>query len=77
MPRLPRVKAVEVMRALEKRGYLLSRTRGSHYIYRHPESGRRVVVPYHGARIIPPGTVANILKQADVSVDEFVEMLRG
>lgn len=77
MPRLPRVRAAEVIKALEKKGYLLSRTRGSHHIYRHPESGRRVVVPYHGARTIPPGTVANILKQADISVDDFVETMRG
>ena len=77
MPRLPRVRAAEVIRALERRGFVLSRTRGSHYIFHHPEEGKRVTVPYHGTRVIPPGTVANILKQAEISVEKFVELLRG
>jgi predicted RNA binding protein YcfA (HicA-like mRNA interferase family) len=59
MPRLPRVSAPELVRALEKEGYVLSRSKGSHRIYHHPETGKRVTVPYHAGRTIPPGTVAN------------------
>ena len=77
MPRLPRVRAVEVIRALEREGFVLSRTRGSHHIFRHPETVKRVTVPYHATRVIPPGTVMNILKQAEISVGEFVELLKG
>ena len=77
MPRVPRVRAAEVIRALERAGFMLSRTRGSHYIFRHPEKGKRVTVPYHATRVIPPGTVVNILKQADIPVEEFMELLKG
>lgn len=77
MPRVPRVRAAEVIRALERAGFVLSRTRGSHYIFRDPEKGKRVTVPYHATRVIPPGTVVNILKQADIPVEEFMELLKG
>ena len=76
MPRLPRVRAVEVIRALERQGFKLSRTRGSHYIFRHPQTGKRVTVPYHPTRVIPPGTVANILRQAEIGTDEFIDWLK-
>ena len=76
MERLPRVRALEVIRVLERRGFVLSRSHGSHRIYRHEETGRRVVVPYHARRIIPPGTMLNILEQARLSREEFLELLR-
>lgn len=39
--------------------------------------GRRVSVLYHGSRVIPPGTVDNILRQAGISDEEFIELLKG
>ena len=62
-------------RALERAGFVLSRTRGAHRIYRHSETGRRVTVPYHRGRLIPPGTLENILKQAGITADELRELL--
>jgi predicted RNA binding protein YcfA (HicA-like mRNA interferase family) len=64
-----------VIRALERAGFVLSRTRGAHRIYRHSETGRRVTVPYHRGRLIPPGTLENILKEAGITVDELEELL--
>ena len=75
MPRLPRVTAEEIGRALERVGFAFVRQRGSHRIYRHPESQRRVVVPYHGSRVVPPGTLANVLRQANLDIERFVELL--
>ncbi|MGQ9627397.1 MAG: type II toxin-antitoxin system HicA family toxin [Anaerolineae bacterium] len=76
MPRLPRVSAREVERVLNKLGFMLTRTRGSHHIYYHPQSGRRVTVAHHGRRIIPPGTLLNILQQIGISQEKFKELLR-
>ncbi|MFQ6000588.1 MAG: type II toxin-antitoxin system HicA family toxin [Anaerolineae bacterium] len=75
MPRRPRVTGRKVAKVLEKAGFILSRTRGSHRIYRHPESGRRVTVPVHRGRIIPPGTLANILRQAGLDWEDFESLL--
>ena len=75
MPRLPRVSARELARALEKEGFVLSRSKGSHRIYRHPETGKRVTVPYHARRTIPPGTLANILREVGIDRDDLRELL--
>jgi predicted RNA binding protein YcfA (HicA-like mRNA interferase family) len=75
MPRLPRISARELVHALEKEGFVLSRSRGSHRIYRHPETGKRVTVPYHAGRTIPPGTLANILREAGIDRDQLRELL--
>ena len=75
MPRLPRVSARDLTRALEKEGFVLSRSRGSHRIYRHLETGKRVTVPYHAGRIIPPGTLANILREAGIDRDKLRTLL--
>ena len=48
MTRLPRAKGREIVRALEKRGFVVDRTRGSHVFLKHPD-GRATAVPVHGA----------------------------
>jgi predicted RNA binding protein YcfA (HicA-like mRNA interferase family) len=75
MPRLPRVSVRELIRALEEQGFVLSRSKGSHRIYRHPKTAKRVTVPYHGGRTVPPGTLANILREAGIDRDELRELL--
>lgn len=45
-PRLPSLSPREVIRALERGGFLLQRVHGSHYILKHEEdSSLKVVVP--------------------------------
>jgi predicted RNA binding protein YcfA (HicA-like mRNA interferase family) len=74
LPKLPALTAQEVVRVLEQRGFQLDRTRGSHRVYYHPESHRRVVVPMH-ARDLPKRTLAEILRQAGLSRDELAQLL--
>ena len=76
MPKLPAVSGKTVLRFLEKRGFYVHRTSGSHRILKHPDRPElRVVVAVHGTKPIPKGILRAILRQADVSVDEFVEAL--
>lgn len=72
--KLPRVTALEVIRVLEELGFYLSRQSGSHRIYRN-EKGRRVTVPYHSGKALHPKILKNILKDADLTVEEFREVL--
>jgi len=44
MSKLPTLSARKVVKILKKKGFVLDRTKGSHRIYLHPETGRRVVV---------------------------------
>ncbi len=75
MSRLPRVSARQLVRALEKQGFVLARSKGSHRIYRHPGTSKRVTVPYHEGRTVPPGTLANILREAGMDRDELRDLL--
>jgi predicted RNA binding protein YcfA (HicA-like mRNA interferase family) len=72
MPKLPLVSGNEVVRTLERLGFILLRQKGSHIILRRGPTG--CVVPNH--REIKTGTLSGILKQAGVSVEEFIKTLR-
>ena len=61
---------------LEGVGFVVRRTHGSHYILAHTDDPTRmVIVPVHGNRDIKPGTLRPILRQAGLSVEEFLELL--
>ena len=74
MPKLPSLTPQEIIKVLEKKGFVLDRTKGSHHIYYHPETKRRVVVPLH-KRDLPKGTLLEILKQAGINKEEFKNLL--
>ncbi|RLS26256.1 MAG: addiction module toxin, HicA family [Planctomycetota bacterium] len=71
MPKLPLVSGAEVIRTLERLGFIVLRQKGSHIILRRGPTG--CVVPNH--REIKTGTLSGILKQASVSAEEFIETL--
>lgn len=70
-PNLPQVSGTEAVRALEKLGFEKLRQKGSHVVMRRATSG--CVVPLH--RELKKGTLAAILKQAGVSVEDFRKVL--
>jgi predicted RNA binding protein YcfA (HicA-like mRNA interferase family) len=74
-PRLPRITAEDLLRALRRDGWLVDRQRGSHVRLWHPEKTRLVTVAYHAGRIIKPKTLESILEQAGMSVDELRRLL--
>lgn len=67
MPKIPRLTPRKLIQLLKKNGFLLDHTTGSHYIFYHPVTGRRVTVPYH-TKDIPIGTLHSILRQAEISL---------
>lgn len=81
MPKLPRVPASEVIRALERLGFVQVRQRGSHIVLKKQivDENQNVteigcVVPLHN-KTVAVGTLKSILNQASVSVEEFLESL--
>lgn len=71
----PRVTADEVIKALERVGFSLVRQSGSHKIYKN-EEGKRATVPYHAGRILHPKVLKSILRDADLTVERFKEVLK-
>jgi len=74
MPKLPSITSQDVIKILKKKGFILDRVKGSHHIYYHPETKRRVIVPVH-KRDLPKGTLVEILKQAGISKEELKDLL--
>ena len=72
--RFPVVKPVALIRALERAGFALHHTSGSHCILRHSERRSRVTVPFHH-HDLKRGTLRAILRQAALSVEELIELL--
>lgn len=76
MSRLARVTAAQIIRVLDKRGFSLSRQSGSHKIYKHKSSGKRVTVPYHAGKILHPKVLKNILADAGMTTADLEESLK-
>ena len=73
--RLPGLKPREVIRALQRAGFFVHHTTGSHYILKNPQRpGLRVTVAYHG-RDLKRKTLLSIIEQAGLTVDEFLKLL--
>ena len=73
--RLPRVTGDKVVKALKRAGFVEIRTRGSHCYLYHEQKDRLVTVPVHAGKIIALKTLKSILKQAEMSIEEFKELL--
>ncbi len=73
--KLPRVTAREVIKVIEKAGFYLVRQSGSHKIYRN-DKGVRITVPYHSGKILHPKLVKSIIRDADLTVEEFKRLLK-
>jgi predicted RNA binding protein YcfA (HicA-like mRNA interferase family) len=73
--RLPRVTGHEVVRALERAGFVSDRQRGAHIILIHPQLRRRVSVPVHAGKTVKLGTLKGILDDAGLSPEEFAQLL--
>ncbi|HET7035161.1 MAG TPA: type II toxin-antitoxin system HicA family toxin [Thermomicrobiaceae bacterium] len=58
MSRLPRASGREVVRALERGGFVVSHTRGSHVYLRKPGAAGLVTVPVHAGHDLPPARCA-------------------
>lgn len=64
--------AKQIVAILLRNGFVLSRQKGSHQIYRHIDLHIIVSVPFHnGTKPIPIGTFLAIVKQSKISKDKF------
>jgi predicted RNA binding protein YcfA (HicA-like mRNA interferase family) len=73
--RLPSLTARDPIRALEKAGFVLSRTSGSHCRLIHStDPARKITVPMHSGDL-KRGTLRAIIAQAGLTVAEFVALL--
>jgi len=71
MPELPRISGAEALKIFEKLGFVNVRQRGSHIVLRRRDKG--TTIPLHTTLAI--GTLRGAIRQAGLSVEEFVEAM--
>lgn len=64
-PRLRRITAAELLRLLAQHGFVVADQRGSHVHLKNSQN-LRLTVPVHKGRIIGPGLLMAILRQAGI-----------
>jgi predicted RNA binding protein YcfA (HicA-like mRNA interferase family) len=75
-PRLPVLKPKEVVRALLKAGFEIHHQTGSHVQFRHVHKAHlRVTVPRHDRFDLPLHVLKSILRQAELTLEEFLEYI--
>ena len=75
MTKLPSVRPAKAIKALERAGFQLERISGSHHHFKHPDDPTLFVsVPSHN-KDLKRGTLAAIIKQAGMTIDEFIKLL--
>ncbi len=77
MPKIPPLKGKEILALLLKCGFVKHHQAGSHIQLRHARRIElRVTIPRHDKFDLPPFVIGSILKQADITKEEFMRMLK-
>jgi predicted RNA binding protein YcfA (HicA-like mRNA interferase family) len=74
-PKLPQIKAKELIRVASKLGFEFDRQSGSHAIYYRKSDKRRIVIPIHSSKDLKPKTLFGIIKDMGLEVAEFRKLL--
>jgi predicted RNA binding protein YcfA (HicA-like mRNA interferase family) len=74
MSKLPSISGKKLVSLLEKIGFEILGIKGSHCFIKHPD-GRTTVIPVHANEDLGPGILAKILKDVEISKDEFLKLL--
>lgn len=75
MPKLPIIKAKELIRVLNKLGFFKHHQVGSHAQYKNL-SEKRITIPIHHGKDINKKTLRGIINDIDITVEKFIEILK-
>jgi predicted RNA binding protein YcfA (HicA-like mRNA interferase family) len=73
---IPLLKPRLVLRALLRAGFVIHHQAGSHAQLRHPAKPHlRVTMPRHDRFDLPRSVLRSILRQAEITVEEFMDLI--
>jgi len=75
LTKLNPISAEKLIKILEKIGFIKKRQKGSHIFLQHPD-GRITVIPVHKGEKIGRGLLRKILKDVDLSREEYLDLLQ-
>lgn len=75
MPKLPILKARDLMKVAKKKGFVYEITHGSHFIFRRPTDGKHLSIPSHKGNDLGRGITKSLIKTMGLSDEEFIKLL--
>ena len=75
MRRLGSYKGEEVVRAFQRAGWKITRQRSSHIILEKEGHEATLSIPVHKGKNVKRGTLRDLIKDAKMGVDEFLEYI--
>lgn len=77
MPKIPQVKAKDLVKVVRMLGFKFRDQSGSHAVFVHPD-GRKTTIPVHPTETIGIGLLTKIIKKdLQITKEEFVRILRS
>ena len=76
MPKLPNITSAALISALQKIGFQIVRQKGSHLRMKHPDN-RVVSIPVHTGKTIGKGLLLKILRDADLTKEQLLDLLEN
>ena len=71
MSKLPIMTGLEIVKRLEKKGFIIIRQKGSHVFLKHKNDSRTTVVPIHKGKDVDRSLLKKILNDTEFSFEEF------
>ena len=75
MPKIPPISPNKLIKILEKEGFKVIRQKGSHVIMINSKKNR-IVIPVHPGKDIKPGLIRAILREAGISREKLLKLLK-
>lgn len=75
MSKLPVLTSTKLIKILEKQGFILKRSSGSHQTFFHPISRRHITIPAHRGKDLGKGITKAIISDAGFTETEFIKLL--
>jgi len=68
---LKQISGKDLAKAILKRGWLLSRVKGSHHVFIKTGHRERIVIPVHGNQPLKIGLLRSLMKSADLAEEDL------
>ncbi|MCK5494502.1 MAG: type II toxin-antitoxin system HicA family toxin [Candidatus Omnitrophica bacterium] len=75
MPKLPVIKDKQLIKILNKLGFIKHRQKGTSHLVMIHLDGRRTVISIHPSKDIPRGTLKAILRDIEITNNDFTDLL--
>jgi len=73
--KVPIVKVLILEKLLFNKGFEAKRQSGSHVFYRHSD-GRYTTLPHHGNQDLGRSLIRQILREIEITPEEFIRLLK-